>query len=369
MIMIKYLKLLKEPLNCIENLEDLKFRYGHDYLTSGLAIKLARKEMEGYIDASTIKKIDLSAQHVESITKGNHAVYGINTGFGPLCSTTIQQDKLSQLQHNLLLSHSVGVGEALDDEVVKLMMVLKIHSLSKGYSGIRRKVIDRMIIMLEKDIIPVVPSQGSVGASGDLAPLAHMFLPLIGEGSIRCDDNIVNSEEILSTLGLGPLQLAPKEGLALINGTQFILAHAVLLVEKFYQILNYADFSAAMMIEGLKGSAAPFRKDLHDLRPFSGCQHVAHRLWSLIRGSEINNSHIGCNRVQDPYSLRCVPQVHGTSREAWLHLKKTSRGRAQFCNRQSHHSRVWRSNKWWQFSWTAPCFTFRLCYTGIIRNR
>jgi histidine ammonia-lyase len=278
--------------------------------------------MKGILSPEAISRINRSSARVENIISGDKAVYGINTGFGPLCTTIIEQSKLSQLQHNILLSHSVGVGPNLDDEVVKLMLVLKIHSLSKGHSGIRLEVIKWMMWMLEAGMVSVVPSQGSVGASGDLAPLAHLFLPLIGEGKVKWKGEVVDSGFVLKKLEKLPLDLAPKEGLALINGTQFILAHAVQLVERFYNILAYADFSAAMMIEGLKGSASPFRRELHELRPYPGNVHVAHRLWTLIKGSEINESHIGCNRVQDPYSLRCVPQVHGTSRDVWLHLKE-----------------------------------------------
>ncbi|NNF33015.1 MAG: aromatic amino acid lyase, partial [Saprospiraceae bacterium] len=285
----------------------MKFNYGIDHLTSRLALRLARSEFKGSLSPGAISRINKSSARVESITDGDKAVYGINTGFGPLCTTIIEKSKLSQLQHNILLSHSVGVGAILDDEIVKLMLVLKIHSLSKGHSGIRLKVIEWMMWMLEENIVSAVPSQGSVGASGDLAPLAHLFLPLIGEGKVKWKGEVFNSCDVLKKLGKSPLDLAPKEGLALINGTQFILAHAVQVVERFYNILTYADLSAAMMIEGLKGSASPFRKELHELRPYPGNIHVAHKLWALIEGSEINESHIGCNRVQDPYSLRCVP--------------------------------------------------------------
>lgn len=300
----------------------MNFRYGIDHLTSSLALRLARSEVKGVLNDEGIDRINKSAQRIKTITERDKAVYGINTGFGPLCTTIIDKSRLNELQHNILLSHSVGVGAPLEDEIVKLMLVLKIHSLSKGHSGIRLKVVEWMKWMLEEDMVPVIPSQGSVGASGDLAPLAHLFLPLIGEGKVKWKGDIVHAGKALKKIGKATLELAPKEGLALINGTQFILAHAVQLVEKCYHILTYADLSAAMMIEGLKGSASPFRKELHELRPYAGCIHVAHRLWTLINCSAINESHIGCDKVQDPYSLRCVPQVHGSSRDAWLHLKE-----------------------------------------------
>ena len=203
------------------------------------------------------------------------------------------------------------------------MMVLKIHALAKGYSGIGMAVLDRLCWHLEADVIPVVPEQGSVGASGDLAPLSHLFIPLLGEGQVFYQGEIHETATVLEQFGKAPLTLGPKDGLALINGTQFIAAHAVLLVERFQQCLDHADIIAALMIEGLKGSKSPFHPKLHEVRPYAGTQHVAQRVARFLNGSEIMDSHEDCDRVQDPYSLRCVPQVHGASRQAWLHLKET----------------------------------------------
>jgi len=167
-----------------------------------------------------------------------------------------------------------------------------------------------------------VPSQGSVGASGDLAPLSHLFLPLIGLGKVLFENKIIGTEELFKKTGLKPLELGPKEGLALINGTQFILAHAIRVLEKLHNCLSHADIIGAMMIEGLQGSVKPFYNELHKLRPFKGNIHVAQRVKLLLKGSEIMENHIDCERVQDPYSLRCIPQVHGASRNSWLHLKE-----------------------------------------------
>jgi histidine ammonia-lyase len=182
--------------------------------------------------------------------------------------------------------------------------------------------LDRILWHIDNDAIPVVPSQGSVGASGDLAPLSHLFLPLIGLGKVIYNNEEMSTAELFKKTGLKALELGPKEGLALINGTQFIAAHAVKVVEKLHSCLSQADIIGAMMIEGLQGSIKPFYSELHALRPFKGNIHVATRIKSFLEGSEIMEDHIDCDRVQDPYSLRCMPQVHGASRNTWLHLKE-----------------------------------------------
>ena len=298
------------------------FNYGKDILTSGKALQIIRGELKARIATSTQKKISKCYQEVLAIANNEKAVYGINTGFGPLCNTIISKNKTKELQRNILLSHSVGVGEPIDKEISKLMMILKVHALSKGFSGISLEVLNRIIWQIENDIVPVVPEQGSVGASGDLAPLSHLFLPLIGEGKVFYNNKITNASSVLKKYKIKPLDLGPKAGLALINGTQFIAAHAVMVVEKLHSCLAHADIIAALMIDGLLGSDAPFQKELHAIRPFKGNQHVAKRMHYFLQGSKILNSHTNCDRVQDPYSLRCVPQVHGASRNAWLHLKE-----------------------------------------------
>lgn len=291
-------------------------------MTVGQALAIVRGELAATIDAETRLVIEQSQQIVEQVVEQGGAVYGINTGFGPLCNTAISREDTAILQKKLLLSHSVGVGDPIAPELSKLMMVLKVHALARGFSGIAPEVLDRICWHIEQDVIPVVPEQGSVGASGDLAPLSHLFLPLLGEGEVCYKGSIKDTAEVLQQLDVKPLTLGPKAGLALINGTQFIAAHAVSLVERFHHCLEHADIIAALMIEGLRGSKSPFHPKLHEVRPYAGTQHVARRMASFLAESEIMDSHLHCGRVQDPYSLRCVPQVHGASRQAWLHLKE-----------------------------------------------
>ena len=321
------LKFKTKPSGFLENpkvTQTMKtFHYGQDSLTSSIALGLARKEIQGILSSKTVQKIQNSAAAVEKIAQGEAIVYGINTGFGPLCTTKISAADTKTLQENLLKSHAVGVGEPVDLEISKLMMVLKIHALAQGFSGIRLETVERIIWMLENDIIPVVPIQGSVGASGDLAPLSHLFLPLIGLGKVHFHGKVERTDTVLAQFDKKPLHLGPKEGLALINGTQFMAAHGVKVVERLHNLLTHASITGAMMIEGLMGSVKPFSSELHQLRPYSGNKHVAQTILNLLKDSEIVASHLHCARVQDPYSLRCMPQVHGASWNAYLHLKET----------------------------------------------
>lgn len=297
------------------------FQYGQDHLTVRTALKLARKEIKGILNPETREKVQASALAVANIAKGEKAVYGINTGFGPLCTSKISAEDTQTLQENLLKSHAVGVGEPVPIEISKLMLVLKIQALAQGFSGIKLETLDRMAWMLDNDVVPVVPMQGSVGASGDLAPLSHLFLPLLGLGKVHFKGAVQATSSVYEKLGVKALPLGPKEGLALINGTQFMAAYGVKIVDRLHNLLVHADITGAMMIEGLMGSIKPFSAELHQLRPFAGNKHVSQTILNLLHGSEIVNSHLNCARVQDPYSLRCMPQVHGASRNAWLHLK------------------------------------------------
>ncbi|MCG2460288.1 histidine ammonia-lyase [Flavobacteriaceae bacterium F89] len=304
---------------------DLKsniFRFGEDHLTAGKALALARGKIKGRLTKERRVKIASSQKIVADIVEKGDPVYGINTGFGPLCTTIISKSETKILQSNILKSHSVGVGVPIAAEIAKLMMILKVHALAQGFSGIAESTLDRILWHLENDAIPVVPSQGSVGASGDLAPLAHLFLPLIGLGKVQFRNKIIPTSDLFEKTGIKTLKLGPKEGLALINGTQFITAHAVSVLERMHNCLSQADIIGAMMIEGLQGSIKPFYDELHALRPYKGSIHVAARIKSLLKGSEIMANHADCEKVQDPYSLRCMPQVHGASRNAWLHLKE-----------------------------------------------
>jgi histidine ammonia-lyase len=297
------------------------FNYGTDHLTAKLALSIISGEVKGILSESTREKVFESSKIVERIAVSGKAVYGINTGFGPLCTSMISASDTRKLQENILKSHAVGVGEPIDNEISKLMLVLKLQALAQGFSGIKIQTLDRMIWFLETGATPVVPKQGSVGASGDLAPLSHLFLPLIGLGKVHYKGEVIATAELLKKYQMQPLRLGPKEGLALINGTQFIAAHAVMVVQRLENVLASADIIAAMMIEGLKGSEKPFHAKLHQLRPYPANIAVAEQVRKLLEGSEIMTSHADCAKVQDPYSLRCIPQVHGASRTAWLHLK------------------------------------------------
>ncbi len=298
------------------------FRFGTDQLTIGIAMALTEGKLHGTFSAKSRHRVDQSAMFVADIAAQNEAVYGINTGFGPLCDTLISAEDTANLQHNLLKSHAVGVGAPVSPSIAKTMMLIKAQALAQGYSGVQLRTLERIIWMADQNLIPVVPAQGSVGASGDLAPLAHLFLPLIGLGEVYYRGMATPADVVLKTYGMPPLQLGPKEGLSLINGTQFIAAHAVHALYRMHNLLELADVIGALSLEGLMGSYQPFDARLHQIRPFPGNQLVAHRLWELLHTSEIANAHPDCGRVQDPYSLRCMPQVHGASRTAWRHLKE-----------------------------------------------
>ena len=296
------------------------FKYGIDQLTLHKIQDLATGVLKATIHKEAEEKIISSRRKVEIITKKNKAVYGINTGFGPLCDVQISPKETNQLQTNLLITHAVGVGENIDKRLSKIMMICKVHALCQGFSGVRLQLIERIIYFIENDLLPTVPKQGYVGASGDLAPLSHLFLPLIGEGDFWIGTKIVPAKEVLKNHHLAPLELSAKEGLGLINGTQFILAHAITGLLKMEYLLDLADISGAMSIEGYKGSSSPFREELHAIRPFKGSIKVAERMRQIFKNSQNITSHENCERVQDPYSMRCIPQVHGASRNAFYHL-------------------------------------------------
>ncbi len=301
---------------------DKVFNYGIDELTTGKVIALANGDLKGVISGEAVAKIKTSHQYVQNIVAKNTTVYGVNTGFGILANTKISEADTQKLQHKILQSHSVGVGDPIPLEVARIMLITKVHALARGYSGVQLETLERILWHIENDIIPVVPEKGSVGASGDLAPLAHLFLPLIGLGEVFYKGTRHRAQEVLQQFGKSSIQLGPKEGLALINGTQFILAFAVKAVQRMHNCLEAADIIGAMSLESLTGTKAPFDERLHELRPYAGSKLVARRLRLLLHDSAIMQSHVDCGRVQDPYSLRCMPQVHGASRNAWLHLKE-----------------------------------------------
>jgi histidine ammonia-lyase len=301
------------------------FKYGKDTLTVQKVMAIVHGTLSATISKKAKSGIIECRKKVEAMARGKKAIYGINTGFGPLCDTQITPKETNQLQVNLLITHAVGVGAPIDTKIAKAMMVCKVHSLCKGYSGIRLKVIERIIYFIENNLIPIVPEQGSVGASGDLAPLSHLFLTLIGEGEFRIKNKIVSAKKVLKQHDLLPIELRAKEGLALINGTQFILAHAVIGLNKMKYLLDLGDLAGAMSVEGFQGSTAPYKKVLHTIRPFEGTIKVDQRMRELLHGSQNVLSHQGCGRVQDPYSIRCIPQVHGASRNAYNHLNEMTK--------------------------------------------
>jgi histidine ammonia-lyase len=263
------------------------FQYGIDNLTVAKAASLAQGTLMGILSPAAVKRIKQSQRHVREIVENQTTVYGVNTGFGILSNKKISDTDTITLQHKILQSHSVGVGNPIAPDLARLMLITKIHALTHGYSGVQLSTLERILLHIEKDIIPVVPEKGSVGASGDLAPLAHLFLPLIGLGEVYYQGGRFPSKEVLNQLELKPIELGPKEGLALINGTQFILSFAVKAVQRMHHCLQAADIIGAMSLEALTGTKAPFDERLHRLRPFAGSSMVAQRLRLLLRGSEI----------------------------------------------------------------------------------
>lgn len=265
-------------------------------------------------------KVRASRAAVDAIVERGDAgkpVYGINTGFGALAETRIPADQVRALQRNLIRSHASGVGPLLDVGSVRAMILLRAQVLALGHSGVRESVLDALAAMLNRRVHPCVPSQGSVGASGDLAPLAHICLALIGEGEVLGEDGReYDAARVMREAGIEPIVLEAKEGLALINGTQFITAVGALALLRAERLADAADVAAAMSIEALLGSTAPFDSRLHALRAHPGQAVVAERLLELLADSEIAASHADCSKVQDPYSLRCSPQVHGATRDA-----------------------------------------------------
>jgi histidine ammonia-lyase len=257
------------------------FKYGIDHLTVDKVLAIANGSLKAEITDEAKKKVNECRKKVETMANSNAAVYGINTGFGPLCDVQITPEETSKLQENLLITHAVGVGEPIDKLLSKIMMICKVHALCQGFSGVRLEMINRIIYFIENNILPVVPEQGSVGASGDLAPLSHLFLPLLGEGEFWVEDQILPAKEVLANHNLEPLTLMAKEGLGLINGTQFILSHAIIGLKKMEYLLDLADVAGTMSLEGFQGSASPFREELHAIRPFEGNIKVAEILKML----------------------------------------------------------------------------------------
>ena len=246
-------------------------------------------------------------------------VYGVTTGFGSLCNISIPQEDLSQLQHNLVMSHACGTGERVRSEIVKMMILLKVQSLSYGYSGVQIETVQKLIDMFNNDILPLVYQQGSLGASGDLAPLAHLCLPLIGMGEVEYKGQVRKSVDVWKELGWEPIRLRSKEGLALLNGTQFMSAHAVWSLIQAKRLSDWADKIGAMSLDAYDGRIEPFYPEVHEVRPHQGQIETAEHMRQLLEGSEIIKQKKV--HVQDPYSFRCIPQVHGASKDTIRYVK------------------------------------------------
>lgn len=252
------------------------------------------------------------------IAESKKPLYGITTGFGSLCKISISPEDLSQLQANLVMSHACSVGEPVDKDIVRLMLLLKAHALSMGKSGVQLSTVERIIDMFNHDVLPVVCELGSLGASGDLAPLANLFLPLINEGEVWYKGKLRDAKEVNAELGWAPLTLGAKEGLALLNGTQFMSSHAVFTLLKAFKLVKYADIIGALSLDAYDGRIDPFLPQVHEARPHPGQIETARNFRTLLAGSEFQAKEK--IRVQDPYSFRCIPQVHGATKDTVMYV-------------------------------------------------
>jgi len=292
-------------------------------LTIEDVVRVARGFEKVRLSKEAIENVKKSREVVEKIiSKKDRAVYGVNTGFGELANVRISDEKLDELQKNLIRSHSCGIGKSLERDVVRAMMLLRCNSLAKGYSGVRVDVLNMLIDMLNNRIHPVVPEKGSLGASGDLIPLAHIALAMMGEGKVEYKDRIYEAREIFKKLDIEPIELKAKEGIALINGTQLMSALGSLLVHDSKNLLKNAQIAGAMSLEALLGTDQAFREEIQEVRPHKGQIECARNLRRLTENSEIIASHKDCDKVQDAYTLRCMPQVFGAIKDAIEYVEK-----------------------------------------------
>lgn len=283
-------------------------------------VAVARHDAKVALDPCARERMEAAHRAVRAIADGGDTaprVYGVNTGFGFLAETRVGAADIQALQHNLIRSHACGVGEVLPRDVVRAMILLRAQVLARGHSGVRTVLVEHLLDMLNRGVHPVIPAQGSVGASGDLAPLAHLALVLVGEGSAEVNGQTLPGGDALARVGLRPLQLEAKEGLSLINGTQLMLAVGALALLDAETLARHADIAGAMSLEAQKGSWHPFEERVVAVRPHPGALATAKNLRALLADSEIAESHVHCGRVQDAYSFRCMPQVHGASRDAF----------------------------------------------------
>lgn len=283
--------------------------------------KVARDGEKVEIKQSQIAQIKKSREIVEQKLAGEELIYGVTTGVGKLATTRIPPKEASELQHNIVRSHSTGVGSPLPQDITRAIILLRANALAKGYSGVRLQLIQSLIELLNRRIHPVIPDLGSVGASGDLAPLAHLALTLIGEGEVEYRGKVKKAVDALKEAGLNPISLVAKEGLSLVNGTQATLGVLSLVLLDAFRLSALADLAAAMSVDTLRGTPVPFDHRIHSLRPHSGQVEVARRLTQLLEGSRIRESHRECEKVQDAYSLRCTPQVHGACRDLMKYVR------------------------------------------------
>lgn len=278
--------------------------------------EVAYKRTPIALTEACIQKVNKCRDYVEKIIDKGELVYGLNTGFGKLSSIAIPRDNIAELQVNLIRSHSTSVGPAYTLEQTRAIMLLRINVLAKGHSGIRLETLQTLVDMLNKGVHPIIPMRGSVGASGDLSPLSHLALTLIGEGEAEFEGEIISGAEAMQRAGIKPVQLQAKEGLALNNGTQVMTALGVLNLLEAERLCKYADIIAACTIDAMKGTPSAFDSLVHKLRPHKGQIASASNISNLMNNSPLRESHINCENVQDPYSLRCTPQVHGAVRDA-----------------------------------------------------
>jgi histidine ammonia-lyase len=292
-----------------------KFLLNGSNLTNELAKNIVDNSLQIGLTTAAKKNINRSRKVIEDWIKNDEVIYGVTTGFGEFKDVKIPQKDVEQLQHNLIISHSAGVGEPLPKNIVRLMLLLRINSLAKGFSGVRLELVEHLIRIFNKGIVAYIPSQGSVGSSGDLAPLSHLASLVIGEGYAYSGNEVLPSKSVLQKNGLKPFKLSAKEGLAMINGTQMMSAFAVEILARAKRLSKLADISGALSIEALRGSDNAFSDKLQRVRPHNGQINTASNFRKLLRNSEIRSSHIDCDKVQDAYSLRCMPQVHGAVKD------------------------------------------------------
>lgn len=278
--------------------------------------QISKNKAQVVLDKKALHRVNAAREVVEKAVAEGKVIYGVTTGFGKLSNVQISAEHTSQLQLNLLRSHACGVGPGVSTEIVRAVMALKLNNLLRGYSGVRQELILHLQEILNRGVHPFIPSKGSVGASGDLAPLAHMSLVLIGEGIAEYQGRQLSGKEALEAAGLEPITLAAKEGLSLINGTQYMTASLSLAVYRAMNLVKTADIIASMTIDGMKGTPVAFEPQVHEIRNQEGQKRTARNILALMAGSEIRQSHLECKKVQDAYAIRCIPQVHGASRDA-----------------------------------------------------